>query len=68
VNLIYVVLVAMAFAVGVVAGFIKSHFFEPASVHCPVGSTDKRCVRARKIAERSATMTPEQARQASESR
>jgi hypothetical protein len=62
VSLIYPVLIAVALAIGAVAGYVKHRFFEPASVHCHAGSTEKRCVRARKIAARIAAMKAEERR------
>lgn len=59
-NLIYVVVLAVSFGVGAVAGYIKYRFFEPASVPCTPVSTDERCVRARKIVEKVMAMTPEE--------
>jgi hypothetical protein len=59
---VYPVVIGMALAIGAVAGYVKHRFFEPATVHCHAGSNEKRCVRARKIAARLATMKAEERR------
>ena len=48
-NLIFLPVLAVAFAIGAVAGYVKYTFFEPDTVRCSPESTEKRCVRARKI-------------------
>jgi hypothetical protein len=50
VIVVYPVILAMALALGAVTGYVKQRFFEPA-LRCPAGSTDKRCVRMRKMVE-----------------
>jgi hypothetical protein len=63
VNLIYLPVLAVAFAIGAAVGYFKHRSPKPVMIYCSVESTDERCVRARMKA-----MAPEQAPQASESR
>jgi hypothetical protein len=62
VIVIYPVMIAVALALGAVAGYVKYRFFEPPTVLCQAGSTEKRCVRAREIEARIAAMKAEERR------
>ena len=69
-TLIYPVVLAVAFAIGAVAGYVKYRFLEPDTIYCLPGSTDERCMRLRKVVKSVAATEPNQstAPLASESR